>query len=325
MIVLNVEKVRKSFREDMSLIKREVLHGISFQVYQGEVMGFLGPNGAGKSTTIKIILGLLRPDSGRVVLFDSLAGGKDSRRRIGYLPENPYFFPHLTLVEFLTFCGQLNGLEGGELKRKVNDLILRLDLEAAADLRLKGFSKGMIQRAGLAQAILHNPDLLILDEPFSGLDPLGRVRVRDILIDFKRVGKTIFFSSHILPDMEDLCDRATIIRDGMVVKVVGLDELMRIGEGMYEITARSVKQDCIDDIAGYLDSYDTTGEEIMLVVKEHKFVRTVIQHLYNRGAEVLKVVNQHRSLEKLFLEEISAGDRSKSREIEKEKAGFIGF
>ncbi len=325
MAVLSVEEIRKSFREDMTLKRREVLHGVSFQACRGEVLGFLGPNGAGKSTTIKIILGLVRPDSGRALLFGKPASEKEARRRIGYLPENPYFFPHLTLKEFLNFCGRLNGLRKDELAGRRERMISGLDLQGAADVRLKSFSKGMIQRAGLAQAILHDPDLLILDEPFSGLDPLGRAKVRDILTELKKRGKTIFFSSHILPDMEDLCDRACIIKNGRVVNTVGLDELIRMGEGKVEVTARCDQSSCIEDIMDYLDSYDSSGDEVMLVVREQKYVRTVIQHLYNRGAEVLKVINQHRSLEKLFLREISGEGENKSREIEEEKASFIGF
>ena len=305
MDVLRVEGVTKSFRGDISLRKREVLRGVTFHAGAGEILGFLGPNGAGKTTTIKIILGLLRPDSGAVTIFGRPAGGRNVAARIGYLPETPYFYPHLTLREFLEFCGGLSDLSGRELSGRVAEALARLDLEAHAQRRLKSFSKGMLQRAGLAQAILHEPDLLILDEPFSGLDPLGRKTVRDILLQLKRAGKTIFFSSHILPDMEALCDRTAIIRDGVIARSVSLDEVFRIGEGPIEVTARGCTHAMTEQLRDYLAAFDSDRSETILVVKRLEYVRTVIQHLYGGGAEVLRVVNQHQSLEDVFLGEIA--------------------
>jgi ABC-2 type transport system ATP-binding protein len=305
MEVLRVEDVRKSFRGDLSLRRREVLHGVSLYAAAGEILGFLGPNGAGKTTTIKIILGLLRPDSGSVTIFGNPAGGREAARSIGYLPETPYFHPHLTLREFLGFCGGLSGLSGADLRRRVEETTALVGLEPHAGRRLKGFSKGMLQRAGLAQAILHGPDLLVLDEPFSGLDPLGRKMVRDILVDLRGRGKTIFFSSHILPDMEALCDRTAIIRDGVVTRSVTLDEIYRLGEGTVEITARGCPENTAHDLADYIESIQCSGEETFLIVRRQEFVRTVIQHLYRSGSEVLEVATQHPSLEDVFLTEFS--------------------
>lgn len=307
MQVLKVENVKKSFRGDMSLGRREVLHGVSLAAEAGQVLGFLGPNGAGKTTTIKIILGLIRPDSGSVRIFDRPVGERAVMSRIGYLPETPNFYPHLSLREFLVFCGRLSGMGGGSLSRRVEEVMEIVGLGSSGGDRLKGFSKGMIQRAGLAQAILHGPDFLVLDEPFSGLDPLGRVMVRDILIDLKNSGRTIFFSSHILPDMEALCDRTCIIREGEIVRCIGLDELIRIGEGKVEITARGCSADCIESLKDYIDSENTAGEETFLVVRAQGFVRHVIKRLYESNAEVLKVVNQHPTLENVFLDEILGG------------------
>ena len=319
MYALRVEGVKKSFRHDMSLARRSVLHGVSFHAREGEVLGFLGPNGAGKTTTIKIILGLIRADSGIVTVFDQPAGERRSAARIGYLPETPYFYPHLTLVEFLEFCGMMSGVPGAELSARVAKAVGRVDLGAFSSKRLKTFSKGMLQRAGLAQAILHDPDLLILDEPFSGLDPIGRKMVRDVLIGLKERGKTIFFSSHILPDMEALCDRTCIIREGVIVKVIDLDSLMKLGEGKVEITARSGNPDALRGIDAYVESWSERGDERFIVVREQRFVRPVIERLFAGGADVLDITNRRRSLEDLFMEEIARPTASFIKDKRKEK------
>jgi ABC-2 type transport system ATP-binding protein len=309
MEVLQVDGVKKSFRGDMSFVSREVLHGVSLSAGAGEILGFLGPNGAGKTTTIKIILGLLRPDAGSIEIFGRSIGDRHYLNRVGYLPENPYIYPHLTLTEFLRFCADLSEVPARDAAARVDKVITLTGLEEHAARRTKGFSKGMLQRAGLAQAVLHDPDLLILDEPFSGLDPIGRKTVKDILLDLKSRGKTIFFSSHILPDMEALCDRACIINEGTITKIVSLAEVFRIGEGMVEITARGCAVSELDPVSSYLDSVAVNGEEIFLVVKKHELVRTVVQHLYNSGAEVLKISNYHPSLEDVFMDEIN-GNRN---------------
>ncbi len=304
MEILSVQDVRKSFRDDMSFRQREVLHGVSFSVRLGEILGFLGPNGAGKTTTIKVVLGLVRPDSGRVAIFGRPLTERSVMSHVGFLPETPYFFPHLSLREFLAFCGRMSGMGGASLPSRVERITEMVGLLGSLEQRLKGFSKGMLQRAGLAQAILHDPDLLILDEPFSGLDPLGRITVRDILVELKARGKTIFLSSHILPDMEALCDRTCIIRDGVIVRTVGRGELTRMGEGPVEVIARGCGGKCIESIEPYLESKNVTGMEAFLVVREHRYVRDVIERLYAAGADVIKVVNKHQSLEKVFINEV---------------------
>lgn len=319
MNVLQVEELRKSFRGEISFVRREVLHGVTIHAGSGEILGFLGPNGAGKTTTIKIILGLARPDSGLVNVFGRPAGERSVMARIGYLPENPYFYPHLTLREFLLFCGRMSGVDGRSLRTLLPGTAERVGLSASLDKRLKGFSKGMHQRAGLAQAILHDPDLLILDEPFSGLDPLGRAMVRDLLIELKGRGKTIFFSSHILPDMEALCDRTCIIREGVIVRSIGLDELRNLEKGMVEVTVRHCDSEAVGAVGDYIESILERGEDITLLVKSREFVRAVVQGLYNHGAEIVRIEPQHATLEEIFIGEITGGEnvgavRSRERE-----------
>ena len=318
MDVLDVKEITKSFKSGMLFSVREILHGVSFYAREGEILGFLGPNGAGKTTTIKIILGLIQPDSGIVTIFGKPAGDRHVLARLGYLPENPYFYPHLTLIEFLRFCGSMSGIPGDKLRDRCDEVISVVGLESHEKQRMKSYSKGMLQRAGLAQAVLHDPDLLILDEPFSGLDPIGRKTVRDILLDLKKKGKTIFFSSHILPDMEALCDRACIIRGGIITKSMNLDDIFRIGENRIEITARGCDSGMLDMVEDYLESSNITGEETFLVVKKQEYLRTVVQHLYNSGAEILRIVNEHSSLEDIFMDEISC-DPVERRELIAEK------
>ena len=324
MNILQIEEVRKSFRGDISLARREVLHGVSFYAGSGEILGFLGPNGAGKTTTIKIILGLARPDSGRVRVFDRPAGDRSVMARIGYLPENPYFYPHLTLREFLQFCGRMSGVENRSLGKELQATTERVGLGASLDQRLKGFSKGMLQRAGLAQTILHDPDLLILDEPFSGLDPLGRAMVRDLLLELRGRGKTIFFSSHILPDMEALCDRTCIIREGVIVRSVSLDELVRLERGMVEVTVRGCGDEAVESIGDYIESRIERGEETVLLVRSQEFVRAVVQGLYHLGAEIVRIEPQHATLEEIFMGEIRGAkepEEARARERETAESG----
>ncbi|MCX5754223.1 MAG: ABC transporter ATP-binding protein [Candidatus Krumholzibacteria bacterium] len=325
MHVLNVDGIKKHFRSDMSLAKREVLRGVTFHAREGEVLGFLGPNGAGKTTTIKVILGLIKAHAGSVTIFDRPPGDPRAMARIGYLPEMPYFYPHLSLAEFLGFCGRMSGVGRTDLSGRIDKIVEMVDLTPHRAKRLKTFSKGMLQRAGLAQAILHDPDLLILDEPFSGLDPIGRKMVRDILVDLKKRGKTIFFSSHILSDMEALCDRVCIIRDGIIAKSVVLDDLLRMGEGTIEVTARGWQTEMLQGMQEYLESVRTTGGDAFLVVREQRFVRPVIERLFGGGAEVLAVVNRHRTLENLFLREVARPEARTSKEKKEEKLVFTGF
>ncbi len=291
----------------MSLAKTAVLRGLSFSAGEGEILGFLGPNGAGKTTTIKIVLGLIKPDSGSVRVLGRPVSERAVKRVIGYLPENPYFYPHLSLIEFLTFCAKLSGVEKAVLRRRIDEIISLVGLPGDRDRRLRGFSKGMIQRAGLAQAVLHDPDILILDEPFSGLDPLGRKLVRDFLLGLKTEGKTIFFSSHILPDMEALCDSTCIIKEGKIALKVGMDELIRIGEGKVEVTARNCPQTFTENIREYIENEKRTGDEVVLVVRRQELVRTVLKYLLDNGAEIIRVVNQHPTLEEVFVGEVAPG------------------
>lgn len=211
------------------LLKRSlILHAVSFSVKEGETYGLLGPNGAGKTTTIKLLLGLLRPDGGEACVLGRKAGHKEALREIGFLPENPYFYSHLTGGEFLTFVGRLFGMGKAQIKERKSYLLNLVSMTCEADKPMHKYSKGMLQRLGVAQALMNDPKLVFLDEPMSGLDPIGRKDVRDILIGLKQKGKTVFFNSHLLPDVDELCDRIGILNEG---KLVAEDEVKNINRG----------------------------------------------------------------------------------------------
>ena len=206
---------------------------ISLEVYQGEVFGFLGPNGAGKTTTIKIISGLIKPDSGTVNIFGNSPDALSVKQRIGFLPESPYFYEHLSGYEFLKIHARLSNFTD---KDRVDRLLNKVGLRDAAHLPLRKYSRGMLQRIGIAQALIGEPDLLILDEPLTGLDPIGRKEIKDLILEEKAKGKTVFFSSHILPDAEAVCDRIGIIINGRIMEVGELNKLLKRGIKTDEIS-----------------------------------------------------------------------------------------
>ncbi len=191
--------------------------GLTLSLSKGEILGFLGTNGAGKTTTIKMLLGLIPPDAGHIAVIGADPRKAESRRRIGYMPETAYYYPFLTVQELLQFYGGLCGMDKALIKKRTAELLEKVGLEHAGKRQLKTYSKGMLQRAGIAQALLHDPDLLILDEPFTGLDPLARIQFRDLILELKKAGKTVFFSSHELSEAELICDRIAIMKEGQCV------------------------------------------------------------------------------------------------------------
>jgi ABC-2 type transport system ATP-binding protein len=208
------------------------LDGVNLSVEEGSVVGFLGPNGAGKTTAIHALLGFIEPTAGCARIFGRDARQSIARERIGYLPEHPSLYPFLTGRELLHAAGRLFGLRGAALKRRARDLLERLSLAGAADRRIGVYSRGMMQRLGLAQALINDPDLVILDEPTGGLDPLGRMEVRDLIAELRDRGKTVFFSSHELSEVEKVCDRAALLVDGRIVARGTVEEFTRDGRGL---------------------------------------------------------------------------------------------
>jgi len=202
---------------------------VDLEVKRNEILGFLGPNGAGKTTTIKLLMGIIYPSSGSASILGAPVGDVKTKQRIGFLPEQPYFYDYLKGREFLDFYARMHGLGASERKRRVQELMERTGVAHAAELPLRKYSKGMLQRIGLAQALLGDPEVVILDEPMSGLDPLGRRDIREIIFSLKEEGKTVFFSTHILPDVEQICDRVCIIHRGKIRDSGRLTELLKPG------------------------------------------------------------------------------------------------
>lgn len=259
----------------------EALQGISLKVCAGEVFGFLGPNGAGKSTTIKILMGLIRSTSGTASVSGLDVNRPESRRFIGYLPENPSFYDYLTAEEYLRFVGGCFGMPGSLLSRKTEEYLKLLDLWDARKRPIRGFSKGMVQRLGLAQTLLHDPDVYILDEPMSGLDPVGRALVKEIMLDLKRRGKCVFFSTHITADVEAVCDRLAVIVGGVIRKVQRVDEIMAQGVEAYRVH-------CTDD------------DQALRV--EPAALRETLAKLEQGGRKVTLVEPIRAGLERFFLD-----------------------
>src|SRR5687768_4210678 len=244
--VVEIENLTKDYEVGF-VRKRKVraLDGLSLTVNQGEIFGFLGANGAGKTTTLKLLMTLIFPTAGSARILNHDIADVRMHRRIGYLPENPYFYDYLTAFEFLTFCGQIFGYSKTERTIRASQLLARVRLdESKWNTQLRKFSKGMLQRVGLAQAIINDPEIVFLDEPMSGLDPIGRREVRDLISELRGEGKTVFMCSHILSDIEVLCDRVAIMKDGRLARVGGLDELRQqmAGRDLVEVNISGIDE-----------------------------------------------------------------------------------
>ncbi|MSP17012.1 MAG: ABC transporter ATP-binding protein [Myxococcales bacterium] len=221
-----IEGLTKRYRAGLRMRTVNAVASASFEVKRGEVFGFVGPNGAGKTTTIRAILGLIRPTSGSITVLGTRMPDRAVRAKIGFLPESPYFYDYLSARELVDLAGRLAGLGRAERRRRGDVLLERVGLARDADRPMRKYSKGMLQRAGLAQALVHEPEVVILDEPMSGLDPVGRKDVRDIILELRDAGRTVFFSTHIIPDVEAICDRVGFIVGGRVVDVGPVADLL---------------------------------------------------------------------------------------------------
>jgi ABC-2 type transport system ATP-binding protein len=307
--VIRVERLKKEFRQGFWMRRVMAVKDISFQVDRGDIFGFLGPNGAGKTTTIKILTGLISPSGGQAQLFGDAVPSRRALGRIGFLPENPYVYPYLTPAEFVVMCGRLSGLGARAARDRTRQVLDQVGVAYAADRPVRRLSKGMLQRTGLAAALVADPELLILDEPMSGLDPIGRKEVRDLIVDERRRGRTIFFSTHILNDVESLCDRVAILRKGEVVVSGRIAELLRRDARRTEITLAG-------DYAALHAVWQQEGlttKEVggMLVVQAEgaDTLKGVLTRALAAGLAVEQVIPRHETLEDLFMREaITAGE-----------------
>jgi ABC-2 type transport system ATP-binding protein len=271
---VQIDNLTKIFPVPLRRQRVTAVRNLSFEVRPGEVYGLLGPNGSGKSTTLKILLGLVTPNHGRAMIFGQDSRDYHSRRDVGFLPENPYFYKFLTAAETLRFYGKVCGMGGTLLSKRIDELIHLVGLEDARDRRIGGFSKGMLQRIGLAQALIQDPRLVVLDEPTAGVDPAGSHQIRDLILDLKKRGKTVLLTSHLLEQVQEICDRVGIMARGEMIREGALGDLV------------SVK-----------------NQTEFVIENATPEIRSQIEHLLqNSPAKLLSTRQPQRSLESVFLE-----------------------
>lgn len=280
---------------------KTALKPLTLTVAEGEVFGYLGPNGAGKTTTLKLLMGLIYPTAGSARILGRSLDDRAMKSQIGFLPEQPYFYDHLTAHELLHYYAQLSGVPARERSRRVADVLHRVGLPEARHTQLRKYSKGMLQRVGIAQAIVHDPKLLFLDEPMSGLDPIGRHEVRDLIQSLKDEGKTIFFSTHILSDAETLCDRVAVLNQGEVRGIGVVAELARDITGEVEVVFEGrAAVDVVNRLGG---SCRATGEIVRAVLKTEK-TEAAIDAIRTSRARLISVTPLRRTLEDFFLQRV---------------------
>ena len=310
---IEIENLTKDYPTGFLHMKtRRSLDALTMQVETGEVFGFLGPNGAGKSTTIKLLMSLIFPTAGTARILGKPISDIAMHQDVGYLPEQPYFYDYLTAAELLNYFARFHELPAGERTERVAKMLKKVGLETAGKIQLRKYSKGMLQRVGLAQAILHDPKVVILDEPMSGLDPVGRREVRDIILDLKNEGKTVMFSTHILSDAEMLCDRVGVIVGGKLRGTGAPGEMVGIKahgmEILFELTNSA------GAAAPLVGRSTRTGNRYRMRIEEQELY-AVIEQLRNAGARILSVTEVKATLEEYFMHLVET-DRAQAAAVE---------
>ena len=310
--IVRVANLVKDFRPGFGLRRKRVLHAISFNVREGEIFGFVGPNGAGKTTTLKVLMGLIRANAGEASVLGCDVRETQFRRHVGFLPENPYFYDFLTGREILTFYAKLSGVARAQRADRVATLLDWVGLADAADARLRTYSKGMLQRVGIAQALVHEPTVVFLDEPMSGLDPIGRKEIRDLILRLRSEGKTVFMNTHILSDVEMVCDRVAIIVEGRITYEGAIEDFLEGDEREADVVVAGLAPETgarlEEEFGACLRGH---GDRIELRVAE-KSVSDVLRTVLGASAEVLSVTPHRVSLESIFLSAVEKG-RSEGR------------
>ena len=306
--IVRVDDLVKDVRPGFGLRKKRILDGISFRVREREIFGFIGPNGAGKTTTLKVLMGLIRATSGQASILGHDVSEVAFRRQIGFLPEQPYFYDYLTGCELLRFYAKLSGVSPRRREGRVTELLELVGLSEAGKTRLRNYSKGMLQRIGIAQALVHDPQVVFLDEPMSGLDPVGRKEVRDIILRLRTEGKTVFMNTHILSDVEMVCDRVAIIANGKIRYEGAIDEYLDAGEPEADLVFANLSAEAAvrleERFGARLRGH---GERIELRIAE-KDASEVLRVALDASAEVISVTPHRVSLESIFLSTVNEAD-----------------
>ncbi len=299
--IVEIDNLKKTYLVGFMRKAVEGARGITFDVREGEIVGLIGPNGAGKTTTIKCLLGLCAPTSGSARIRGIDAREPRARKSVGFLPENPYVYPYLTPREFVDLCARLSGVPARAREEQVPKVLERTGIAWAADRPVHRLSKGMLQRTGLAAALVADPELLVLDEPMSGLDPLGRREIRDLIFEERARGRTVLFSSHVLSDVETLCDRVVILRAGEVVVAGTVSELVHRSATMTELTLRGIDDSLRSALSERAKLLRQMGDEIALEVEGEALVAELVTRALSGGGKLVSAVPRKDSLEDLFV------------------------
>ena len=304
---IEIRNLSKVYSAYMSPDKVLAVDALNLDVHEGEIFGFLGPNGAGKTTTIKTLLGLIFPTSGEATVLGQPAGDIETKRRISYLPESPYFYEYMTGREILRFYASLFGMRRSESDKRTEELLSQVDLTRYGDKPLRDYSKGMLQRIGVAQALINDPDLLFLDEPTSGLDPIAHMDIRDLILQLRDQGKTVFLSSHQLTDVEMVCDRISIMVRGKLLKLGSVEELL--SGGATEIVTQNLSANSLEKLRSMVTDVQTAdgGKTILLSSDEsaQEAVRLIVQEQGN----IISVTPHKRSLEEVFVTTVREAEK----------------
>jgi ABC-2 type transport system ATP-binding protein len=300
-MILRTQGLTKTF--DVGIVRRRRVHAVedvTFSVEEGEIFGFVGPNGAGKTTTIKMLMGLIHPTRGTAHIFDAPIPSRDSKRRIGYLPEHPAWYDFLTGREALAFFARLSGVASPARNARVTELLELVGLASAADRQIRKYSKGMQQRLGIAQALVGDPAFVVLDEPMSGLDPIGRKEVRDLILELKRRGKTVFFSTHILPDVETLCDRVGVVFEGKLRDVGRIGDLLSGHVKVVELTADAPTAAAREALA-VGTRIAAEGDRLTVTYQDAAAADAAVRALLAAGGRVVALTPHRETLEDFFV------------------------
>jgi len=308
--MINVEGFKKTFYVGFRRRPSVAAKGISFSVEKGEVFGFLGPNGSGKTTTIKALLGLIRPDAGNLSLLGHPSNSMGWRSFVGYLPEHPTFYEFLTGFELVTWFGQLSGLSRHESETAAKKHLCRVGLEHALNRRLRGYSKGMFQRTGLAQALIGDPKLLILDEPMTGLDPIGRKEIRELILDLKEEGTTVFYSTHILPDVEMTCDRVAIVNKGELQRIGKLADILSETTKGVSVRMNGMSSDQLQVVNNEHPSAVIVESSAQIEFDTMQKAKSFVENMMSTGVSLERFEPHRDDLETIFVRSLADAEEN---------------
>jgi len=303
-LAVEIKNLSKTFRSGLMLKEKKALSGLNLRVDSGNIFGFLGPNGAGKTTTLKLLTSLIRPTSGEASVFGKPVDDLSVKKKIGFLPERPYFYDYLSGEEFLHFCGALFGMDLATRTRKIEALFELVALKGVGRMPLRSYSKGMLQRVGLAQALINDPDLVILDEPMSGLDPIGRKDVRDIILRLKSLGKTVFFSTHVLSDAEMICDQVGIIIQGKLRSLGNLEAMLSPKLKSIEVSFQGISEEKLAAYTPRMAAIAIDRDVRLVTLNDAVLLEKLMAWILQQGGQILSVIPRKETLEDLFMEEI---------------------